>query len=193
MKIYKLILVITGAIIIYAPTVLAWDVEFGYRRLMPRIGAGTQEYLDENKNRADIHPTVENTAIGQSYLLGIKFGNLSLDFEKSEYTYLSTLPSDSNLVTADTEIENTITEQRVGINYHIERELAGVFAGLGFTEFKERLASDSDEWTYKTTTPYFKFGFDLILGAWIARYEQVHFEAGEHTIRVNSFGILFKI
>ena len=193
MKLFR-ILIFCGLLGIYLPTTLfAWSLEFGYRRLMPKIGVSQQSYEDEAGSTHTIKPTVEDTALGQSALLGIKLETYSIDLEQSEFKFDSTINAANEAVAVDTAISCTISEQRLGVNYHIERDLAGLYGGIGISSVVETLESSEAKWVFKTTSPYFKFGFDLILDSWIVRYEQVHLSIGEHNVRINSLGILLSI
>ncbi len=171
-------------------TVFAWDFVVGYKRLLPRLGVSEQEYERESGGNFDIKPVVNNTVLGQSLLLAIKFETISVELEQSEYKYDSTIPATHAAVSEETDIECNTVENRLGITYNIERELAGIYAGVGLSSAKETLKSSSDKWEYQGISPFFKFGIDLILGSLIARYEQIHSSVGNHTVRVNSIGLL---
>lgn len=178
------------ALISLTQTALAWDLEIGARSLLPRVGANYQEYEDESGTTHSIKPTAETTATGFSYHLGIRIDDFSIDYDVSEFSYDSVIPATNQAVSEETEIESKITEQRLGVNYHIERELAGMFAGIGISQAEEVLTSALNKWTYQTTTPYLKVGLDLILGGWRLRYEQIYLSLGEHSVQINSAGIL---
>jgi hypothetical protein len=168
----------------------AWDLEIGVRSLLPRIGANYQEYKDKSGETHLIKPTAETTATGFSYHLGLRINDYSIDYDASEFGYDSSIEATNEAVTEETEIRSKITEQRLGVNYHIERELAGMFVGIGFSNAKEELTSAMNSWTYETTTPYLKVGLDLILGVLVIRYEQIYLSLGEHSVQINSAGLL---
>lgn len=170
----------------------AWDLEVGARALIPRIGAGEQEYEDESGNKTTFKPEPESIVTGVSYHLGIRLGSYQIDFDASTFNYQSTLTADNDAVTEDTTIDAAIRERRLGVNYHLERELAGLFAGIGISDIEETLESDDRTWTFKTTSPYLKAGLDLILGNLILRYEQIYLSMGEHSVQINSGGIIFR-
>lgn len=171
-------------------TIFAWSLEFGYKRLMPRLGVSQQTYEDETGQKHDIKPTVEGTALGSSLLLGLKLETYSIELEQSLFEFSSVIDASNSAVSQETPINSTITEQRIALNYHIERELAGLYGGVGISTFEETLESSLETWTFKSYAPFFKFGFDLILDAWIVRYEQVHLEMGDHIVRINSLGVI---
>ena len=168
----------------------ALDIELGYRRLIPRIGVGEQEYENESGDKQEIKPIVDSTALGQSYHFGLRIEEYSIDLDHSEYEYDSTLKANTGIVASDTEMTARTEENRIGVNYHLERELAGVFAGIGISSIVETLETDDEDWVFKTYSPYFKLGADLIFGALRARYEQIYLSIGEHSVQINSFGIL---
>lgn len=167
----------------------AWDLEIGVRALIPRIGTGVQEYEDKDGNKDTFKPTVESTATGQSYHLGLRWDAWQLDYDNSEFTFDSSLAAGA-VVPVDTDLEVTITENRLGINYHIERELAGLFAGLGYTSIKEEIKSDDNTWVLEASRPYLKGGIDLIINSITLRYEMIAYSLGEHNIQVNSLAFL---
>jgi hypothetical protein len=166
----------------------AWEAEVGVRQQMPRIGVGEQEYEDESGNNRSIKPGVETTAIGFSYHIGIRFEEYSIDMDIADYKYDSSIDASNDAVTGDTQIEVKTIESRIGINYHLERELAGILVGLGLSRITETLESDDNTWTFQSTSPYLKVGCDLIFSAFRARYEQIYISMGEHSVQINSLG-----
>ncbi|MBU3917905.1 hypothetical protein KKA14_20450 [bacterium] len=173
------------------PTVFALDLEIGYKRLMPKLGIKEQEYEKDTGEKNMIKPEVESTAVGQSFTLGIRFESISFHLENSEYTYDSHISADNAAVTEATEIECKTSENRFSINYNLERDLAGIYAGIGVSNSEEVLKSNSNEWVSKATSPLIKVGINLILDSWRLQYEQIYLSLKKHSIRVDSIGILF--
>lgn len=171
-------------------TVCAWNLELGIHQLMPKLSSGEQRYINASGTDLRFKPVIEQTIIGQSANIGFVYENFSFHLEQAFYGYETTIPAENAAVIVDTAAEIEIKEQRVGLNYHLERELAGVFAGFGMTHEEERITIDGDEWIYEEDVPFLKLGIDMILGMWRVRIEQIHYSFGEHTVKVSSFGIL---
>ena len=172
------------------PSAFAWNLEIGARSLLPRIGAKEQEYTDKNGDKQTIKPKAETTATGYSYHLGLRLADYSIDLDSSEFGYESSIDASNPAVTETSAIKSKITENRIGINRHLERELAGIYAGVGISNAKEELSSSTNSWVYTTNTPYFKFGIDLILGLLVIRYEQLYMSLGAHSVQINAAGLL---
>lgn len=171
--------------------VFAWDLQIGYQRLLPKLGTGEQEYESIAGDKIKFKPRVEVTILGQSFSLGLKIDSYLVRYEYSEFNYETTIPALHPAVTSDTVAQCKTTERRLGLSYHIERELAGIFVGVGLSSVEERLSSDTTEWFFSTFTPYLKYGFDLmVLDSWRIRTEQMHAKHGEHTVKINSMGIV---
>ncbi len=189
MKAIRLFVLFFVLSIIPLANAYAWSLEIGIRALIPRIGAGVQKYEDKEGNKATFKPKAESTATGQSYHLGLRLESWQVDYDSSKFTFDSSIKA-GDVVSADTDLECTITENRLGINYHIERELAGAFAGLGYTSVKEEIKSDDNTWTREESRPYLKSGIDLIINSITLRYEMLIYSIGEHNIQVNSLAFL---
>ncbi len=191
MKHFILCIIIFCLLPVQIPTVFALDLEIGYKRLMPKLGIKEQEYEKDTGETNSIKPNVESTAVGQSFSLGIKFESLSLHLENSEYTYDSHISADNAAVAVDTEIECKTSENRFSVNYNLERDLAGIYAGIGVSSSEEVLKSETNEWNSKATSPLFKFGINLILDSWRLQYELIYLSLKKHSVRIDSIGILF--
>lgn len=189
MKVIRLFVLFFIVFMLPMANTYAWDLEIGVRALIPRIGTGVQEYEDKDGNKNTFKPKVESTATGQSYHLGLRLDSWQLDYDSSKFTFDSSLAA-GDVVPVDTDLECTITESRLGINYHIERELAGLFAGAGYTSVKEEIKSDDNTWVLEESRPYLKTGFDLIINSITLRYEMIVYSLGEHNIQVNSLAFL---
>ncbi len=177
--------------LVQKPTIFALDLEVGYKRLMPKLGIKEQEYKRNTGETDTIKPIAENTAVGQSFTLGVKFEDLSFHLESSEYTFDSHISADNDAVLVETEIECKVSESRFSVNYNLERDLAGVYAGIGASSAEEVLKSSSAEWSNKSTSPLLKLGINLILDGWRFQYEQIHLTVNTHTVRIDSLGILY--
>lgn len=175
-------------VILFGWNSFAWEVEIGVRQQMPRIGVGEQEYEDDAGEKRSIKPEIETTAIGQAYHLGLRFESFFIDMDVSQFKYDSSIDASNDAVSTDTDITATTRETRIGVNYYLERELAGILAGGGFSQIEEILESNNNTWTHKTVSPYLKFGFDLIFYSFRVRYEQTYLGIGEHSVQINSIG-----
>jgi len=189
---YKIILAAVVLISSTAPVSYAWDLEFGYQRLMPKLGTNEQEYESQNGPNLTFKPRVEETILGQSVTLGLRLEEILIQYGQVEYEHSTSIPAAALSLSQDTEVDSKITEKRLGASYHLERELAGIFFGAGLTAVEEKLTSSDNEWLYKGNTVYLKYGIDLmILSILKVRAEQIHFRIGAHNALINSFGIVF--
>ncbi|MCP4750992.1 MAG: hypothetical protein GY866_08870 [Proteobacteria bacterium] len=171
--------------------VYAWGIEIGYNRLMPKLGTKEQEYEGLAGSKLHFKPRIEQTILGHSITMGFMYENFLFLYDQSQFDFEAAIPAENEAVTTDTDVEGKVTERRFGVNYHIERELAGVFMGVGLTNVEEELSGGGSKWTYKTITPYLKYGIDLIIGSFRVRTEQIHYKLGNHSAKVNSMGLLF--
>lgn len=174
-------------------TTYGWDFQFGYHRLKPLIGANDRDYEDGNGSIINFKPEPKNTAIGQSFTLGVVVDEYSIQIEQGEFSYLSDISASNTDLSGDTEAEVQFLEKRIGVNYHIQRELAGFYIGGGISSGEETITTSSGKWSTTSTIPFIKFGLDVIIGDWKLRSEQLHLWIGPHTIRVVSVGILFQM
>lgn len=167
----------------------AWDFQIGYQSLMPKIGAREQEYKSDSGDDLTFKPRIEETIIGNSVQIGVKFDDYLIHYEQSEFNYQSTIPADNAAVTQDTPVDGKIKEQRLSFNYNLERDLAGVYVGLGISSAKEELSSTDKAWLFSGNSPLFKFGIDLILGNFRVRTERIMLYIGKHYLKVDSMGL----
>ncbi|MFH2132732.1 MAG: hypothetical protein ABIK68_20305 [bacterium] len=174
-------------------TACAWDLELGIHHLMPKLWTGEQRYENSSGSTLKFKPVIQKTITGQSVSVGLFWENLLIQIEQAIYRYETEIPASNIAVMNDTMARFEVTEQRLGISYHLERELAGVYAGIGMTREKEKIVTSSDEWQFEADVPYFKFGIDIILGAWRVRVEQIHYSFGKHSAKVGSLGILLHL
>jgi hypothetical protein len=177
-------------LLVNQPTANAWNLELGAHQLMPRLWTGEQKYENATGGQLKFKPAIQKTISGQSVSLGLVYENLTFQLEQVAYQYISDIPTQYATFTTETTTKVDVKEQRVGVNYHLERELAGIFVGIGLTREEEKIAAGGDAWFYETDVPYGKLGIDLILGAWRIRIEQIHFVFGKHSAKVSSIGIL---
>lgn len=157
---------------------------------MPKLGTGKQEYTGSDDTKIQLDPVVLNTIVGQGVSIGIYDEPLQYYLEYFKYNYDSLLPVENPAVTADTDIEIKITEIHLGINYHLERELAGIYSGIGISSLKEELTQNDGTWTFETYTPYIRLGLDMIFGNIRIRGEQLHFSFGNHYSKTSILGII---
>jgi len=171
-------------------TAEAWDLELGFDQLMPKLSTGEQLYKSGSGTELRFKPVIHKTVIGQSANIGLVFDNVSFHFQQALYRYETTIPAENAVVIDDTAAKIEVREQRVGLNYYLERELAGMFAGIGITREVEKISTSGEEWLYEADVPFLKFGIDMILGMWRIRIEQIHFNFGEHSAKINSIGVM---
>ncbi len=157
---------------------------------MPKLGTGEQEYTGTGGTRIQLDPVVLNTIVGQGFSIGIHEEPLQYYLEYFQYSYDSLLPAENSAVSVDSELEIKITEIHLGVNYHLERELAGIFSGIGISNLKEELNKNDGTWTFETYTPYIRFGLDMIFGGIRIRGEQLHFSFGKHYSKTSILGIV---
>ena len=170
-----------------------WDLQFGYHRLKPLIGADNRDYDGSGGSKISFKPEPNNTAIGQSFTFGVVIDEYSIQIEQGEFAYSSNIPASNADLSGDTEAEVLFLEKRLGVNYHFERELAGIYVGTGFSNEKETISTSSGEWSSTSTVPFVKFGLDVILNGWRLRAEQLHLWLQPHVVRVVSVGILYQM
>ena len=171
-------------------TANAWDLELGVHQLMPKLWTGAQKYESGTGGQLKFKPVIQKTISGRSASIGFIYESFSFQLEQSAYHYDSDIPQAYAALTTDTTVKIEMKEQRVGVSYHLERELAGIFAGIGMTREEERFTIGGDTWIYEADVPFGKIGVDLVLGAWRVRIEQIHLIIGRHSSKVNSLGIL---
>ncbi len=171
-------------------TATAWNLEFGVHQLMPKLWTGEQKYENATGGQLKFKPVIQKTITGQSVTIGFIYESFAFQLEQAAYQFESDIPIEYAALTTDTTAKIKIQEQRVGVNYHLERELAGIFAGIGMTREQEKITTGGDTWVYETDVPFGKAGIDLILGAWRIRIEQIHFSFGKHSAKVSEVGIL---
>ena len=174
------------------PDSFAWGLEIGYQRLMPKLGTKEQEYKDQAGVNQSFKPKVEDAILGQSFTIGVKLAEYLIQYEMVDYSHSATIPGAALGTLLDTEVDSNITEKRLGVSYHLERELAGIFFGAGISAVEEQLVSSDNEWNFSGNTVYLKYGIDMmLLDIFKVRAEQVHFRIGVHNALINSFGIVF--
>ncbi len=171
-------------------TANAWNFELGVHQLMPKLWTGNQKYENTTGGQLKFKPVIQKTISGRSASIGFIYESFSFQLEQVAYQYDSDIPQAYAALTTDTTAKIEVKEQRVGVSYHLERELAGIFAGIGMTREEERFSIGGDTWVYEADVPFGKIGIDLILGAWRVRIEQIHLIIGKHSSKVNSLGIL---
>lgn len=169
---------------------LAWNLQLGIHHLMPKLWTGEQTYRSDAGPDLKFKPVINKTITGQTASIGFFYENILFHFEQGQYHYRTDIPAGTGALTTDTSAKVEIMEQRLGINYHLERELAGLFVGVGMTREQEKVNTSQDQWQFEDDVPFLKFGIDLILGAWRIRVEQVHYTFGEHSAKISSAGIL---
>ncbi len=170
--------------------VYAWNLTLGIHHLMPKLWTGEQTYESSSGDTLEFKPTINKTITGQSASIGFVYENFLFQFEQGLYRYETEIPATNASVSSDTKADIEIMEQRLGVNYHLERELAGLFIGVGMTREIEKVSTAQDEWRFEADVPFFKFGIDLIMNSWRIRIEQIHYSFGEHSAKVSSAGIL---
>jgi len=168
----------------------AWDLHLGVHHLLPKLWTGEQQYEGANGQDLLFKPVINKTISGQSVSVGLFFDSILIQVEQARYRYETAIPAENEAVTVDTQAEFEVTEQRLGVSYHLERELAGVIIGVGITREKEKISTSQNDWLFEADVPFFKFGIDLILAPWRIRLEQMHYGFGEHSAKVSSVGIL---
>ena len=179
-------------IVFIGPEAFAWGLEIGYQRLMPKLGTKEQEYKDQTGSKQSFKPKVEDTILGQSFTIGLKLAEYLIQYEMVDYSHSATIPAAVLGTLLDTEVDSAITEKRLGVSYHLERELAGVFLGAGFSAVEEKLVGSDNEWIFSGNTVFLKYGIDLmLLDIFKVRAEQIHFTIGAHNALINSFGVVF--
>lgn len=169
----------------------AWNLQLGVHHLMPKLWTGEQTYEDRSGNKLKFKPVIDKTIVGQTASIGFFYENVLFNYEQGQYGYDTQIPATNSAVADATDAEIEIREQRLGASYHLERELAGLYAGIGMTREQETVSTRQNKWRFEKTVPFFKFGIDLIFGSWRIRIEQIHFSYGEHSAKINSAGILF--
>ena len=177
-------------LLINQQTANAWDLELGVHHLMPKLSTGEQKYENASGAELKFKPVINKTITGQSASIGLIYEKFAFQLEQVSYQYESDILTEYAAVINGTSAKIEMKEQRVGVNYHLERELAGLFAGIGMTRETEKITTGGGEWIYEADVPFIKIGIDLILNSWRIRIEQVYFSFGEHSSKVSSFGIL---
>ena len=176
----------------FVSDLFAWGLEVGYQRLMPKLGTKEQEYSDQDAEKISFKPKVDETISGQSFSIGLKLEEYLIQYEQVIYLHRATIPSAALGTAEDTEADSTITEKRLGVSYHLERELAGIYGGVGISAVEEELESSNNKWKYSGNSVYLKYGIDLmVLENVKIRAEQIHFYIGAHNAFVDSLGVVF--
>jgi len=189
MKINHMKIILVSIALIFPCLVSAWELQIGYQRLKPKLGVRKQTYKNAEDKTLSFKPEIRRIALGQAMNIGVKLEDLSFYVERVEYQYSSEITPSSGLVGKDTNVTCETKEERVGLSYHLERELAGIFAGIGISRLEESILIGDDPWRFRTTTPLLRYGVDLNLGMVTVRYEQVHLSVGEHSVREDSLGL----
>ena len=188
----KFFLFVVTFLYLAVPVLHAWGLEIGYQRLMPKLGTKEQEYQSQTGQKITLTPRVEETILGQAYTIGLKLEEYLIQYEQVDYAYSTTIPAAALSTTQDTVVDSQINEKRLGLNYHLERDLAGIFLGVGITVIEEKLISIDNEWIYTGATAYLKYGLDMMIMSMLkVRAEQIHFRIGVHNAAINSFGLVF--
>ncbi|MDT8448277.1 MAG: hypothetical protein RRB13_15390 [bacterium] len=166
----------------------AWDLALGLQRTKPQIGYHQQTYQSDAGNWS-FKPDGEETIFGQALTLDLIIDWAMIEYEQSEYkTTTKTSDSSGNLV----ELSPTFTQERLGLYFSAERELAGFFIGGGFDRSKESFDYNGNTYRYEGTSPYAKAGILMIFGPFRVRAEQLHSSIGEHFLKTNSLGLLLQ-
>lgn len=168
----------------------AWNLQIGVHHLMPKLWTGSQQYRNNSGDTLKFAPDINKTITGQAASVGFFYENILFHFEQGAYRYTTDIPESNRAVSEDTNADVEVMEQRLGVNYHLERELAGLYAGIGITREKEKVRFFSSDWIFEEDVPFFKFGIDMIFGAWRIRVEQIHYSFGAHSAKVSSAGLL---
>jgi len=187
-KVLVILLILGTSFVFYPATGFAWDIRAGFQYLMPKLGPHEQEYESEEGQKARFTPEIDETIVGQGLGLGVGFGAYSVILEGSEFDYQLRIPEDEQIQMGGAKAIGAIAERRLGIYYHLERDLAGLLVGFGVTEERETLSTEMTQWSYETITPFGAFGIDIIFGGLRLRLQQTHYGIGNHTVKVNSLG-----
>lgn len=190
MQLRLFFIVVFTLLVTFNTPAYAWNLQLGIHHLMPKLWTGHQSYESSSGEKLEFEPVIDETITGQTVSIGFFYQNFLFHFEQGKYSYDTQIPADNEAVTVDTDAEVEIMEQRLGINYHLERELAGIYVGAGITREQETVSTSRNEWQYEENVPFFKFGIDMILGAWRIRVEQIHYSLGEHAVKISSAGLL---
>jgi hypothetical protein len=168
----------------------AWDIRVGYHYLVPKLGTRSQDYQASDSRTLTYTPESEAFINGHSLSLGVGIDALSVVAERSVFSFTTKISETQQEAMGDTEARCTVEENRLGVYYHLERELAGVLVGGGLTMQRESVTTATDRWLYEGITPFGAFGFDIIFGSLRTRFQQTHYGIGQHTAKINSFGLL---
>lgn len=166
----------------------AWDLEVGLQRTKPQIGYRDQTY-QSNSGDWSFKPDGEATIFGQSVVLGVGIDWALIEYEQASF---ETTIEATDSTGAALMLSPSFTQERLGLMYRAERELAGFFLGGGLERSTESFSYNGAEYSHQAESLYFKGGIQLIFGALRVRAEQIHGQLGEHTLKTNSVGLLFQ-
>ena len=170
----------------FSPAAFGWDLQLGYKREKPSLGAGSQSY-ENSGTSINFKPEPTENIDASSLLLGVQFEEWGGSYETSQWKFPTEFtPTDGTA----TSLDMTIKEDRLGIHYEFARELAGFYIGAGVSSWKEEVTYQGESYSYSTQEPFLRWGFDLIFGLFRIRADQINMSAGSHTIKINSLGIL---
>lgn len=170
-------------------TAYSWDLVLGMNRIYPKLGMNEQTYEGSSGGDLTFKPTISDSTIGGSFYAAIKLESTFWELERGKIYYETTIPASNSAVSEEVDIKAEINEERLSFNLFQERELAGIFLGIGVSREEEILKGSGREWKYTTITPFVRFGLELIFGMWRVRGDQIHMKIGEHNARINSLGV----
>ena len=186
----KLFQIIFILLIIKTP-IYAWDLEIGSQRLRPQLTTAIQEYKTNDGQLLTTNPSFNDTIYGTSLFINLVIDQFIYQYETTNFTYNTVIPSSNSIVLIDTSVKGDISEQRLGFYFQQKRELAGYYVGVGISKEEEKIFLNDQNWIFETITPYLKGGIDLIINDFQIRTEQSHYKIGKHDVRMNSLGILY--
>jgi len=177
-----------GLFFLWVPVASAWDLEVGVQRSKPQLGYHSQTYTGGSTDLTFV-PNGESTIFGQSAVIGVGVDQWLVEVEQARYEANTMFFDAQGLAVA---LNPSFQEDRYGVFFRQERELAGFFIGAGMENYLEQFSYLGEVYQNKGQSLYYKGGLTLIFGALRVRADQIFSKIGEHNLKTSSIGLMIQ-
>ena len=127
--------------------------------------------------------------MGQTLTIGLGFDHLLVEMASAQFGYKSRYQPDD---TTNIVVEPQVAENRLGVFFREERDLAGFLLGGGVTQYQESIDLQGTNYTQSGNQIYLKAGLVLIFGSIQVRADQVQTKLGELLLQTSSVGVVMR-
>lgn len=171
-----------------------FGLDLGTGNSVLKFNSSSQEYTTSS-GTTNFQPIIKSTGKGTRQHMGLIFDYWGLEYGTARIKYDVGIPAKVFNTTKDQAGEGIVTIKNFGANIHLRREIGGLSAGLGFSSASDKITVNDSKVSTETfendsSAFYYKYGIDLLFGAFAFQVNTIVTKVGNHNVRLNSLELM---